>query len=165
MIIYLPIFAFLILLGMRQIAPDLIRFQMSSFLRFAKIMLWVTLLRAVSLHLQGFRFDLDSMISTLTSFGFLKLFLVFWEDTFFTLPILFWAHKGLSKWALIPYTVCASIVFASGHIYQSYTWAALTLIYIPFLSYYYGRRVGLGTVMACHILYDIATVFIVRSMI
>jgi hypothetical protein len=43
-----------------------------------------------------------------------------------------------------------------GHSYQGPT-GMITFIF-PFISFYYSKKYGAGTVMLCHILYDISIV-------
>ena len=83
---------------------------------------------------------------------------VFWEDSFFAMPIYFLKdHLKLHKSIWIPVAVGLSLLFASLHINQGYVWAAIVGIYPFFISYRFGKVNGFGTVMACHIIYDVAT--------
>jgi len=95
---------------------------------------------------------------TLAQISLWRLALVFWEDAFFVLPMVFMINR-FSKWIWIPFVAAMSIVFGMAHGYQG-EWAILvTAIYPYFISYRLGKIHGFGTVMLCHILYDVITYF------
>ncbi len=52
-----------------------------------------------------------------------------------------------------------SVHFGMGHAYQGMSAVVITMLYPFFISYRYGRKVGFGTVMVCHILYDFITFY------
>lgn len=84
--------------------------------------------------------------------------LVFWEDAFFAIPLVF-AFKYLNKYIAIVIAVVLSLWFGYGHVYQGY-WVALVISLYPyFISKYFGEKYGMGTVMICHILYDFITFY------
>lgn len=84
--------------------------------------------------------------------------LVFWEDAFFAIPLIF-AFKYLNKYIAIVIAVVLSLWFGYGHVYQGY-WVALVISLYPyFISKYFGEKYGMGTVMICHILYDFITFY------
>lgn len=60
--------------------------------------------------------------------------------------------------------VALSINFALGHAYQGVGGVLITMLYPYFISYRYGKKVGFGTVMICHILYDFITFYTVFLM-
>lgn len=129
-----------------------IRIQWQSVASFCGFMCLVTALRFAAFEVSG----APSVHPYITFSG---LSMVFWEDMFHAFPI--WLARDyfkLSKWIWIPIAVGLSLMFASGHIYLGLTWAATTLIYPYFISYRLGKQYGFGTVMVCHILYDVATI-------
>lgn len=95
---------------------------------------------------------------------FTSLFWVFWEDAFFVLIPL--ALKKIipktGKMLYVNNIVFAiamsgmSLLFMYGHSYQGNI-GYLTVIYPFLIAYRYGIKVGFGTVMVCHVLYDIIT--------
>lgn len=85
------------------------------------------------------------------------VFFVWWEDAFFTLPLLLLNHYKVDKRILYSVMAVSAVAFACGHLYLSVPWAATVLIYVPLISFRYGLKCGLGSVMVCHILYDIIT--------
>jgi membrane protease YdiL (CAAX protease family) len=64
---------------------------------------------------------------------------------------------GASRFLKFLMLVISSLTFAAGHLAYGPVWAGMLLIYVPFLSYRYGKKYGLGTVMVCHVLYDLFT--------
>lgn len=93
------------------------------------------------------------------------IFGVFWEDAMHGLPLALLARGLPSKWwsKLTSWaaTVLIMLSFGSGHMYQGLLSAFLIMWYIPF-SVKVGQKHGFGTVMICHILYDLATIFCVK---
>jgi len=92
-----------------------------------------------------------------------RFLLVFWEDAFFVLPMVF-AFKYLKNWMAIPIVIGLSLWFGSGHLYQGWWAVIITSLYPYFISYKYGLKVGFGTVMLCHILYDFITTYTIMFM-
>ena len=85
--------------------------------------------------------------------------LVFWEDAFYVIPM-FLAVKLLKKWYLYtPIIALLSIDFALGHQYQGNHAVFITALYPFFISYRFGKKYGLGTIMICHVIYDFITVY------
>ncbi len=93
-----------------------------------------------------------------------SLLRVWWEDCFFVLPIFFFSKTKISKTWFVFVILAYSIAFASGHLYAGYLWAGITLFYPYFVSYRYGIRYGFGTVMVCHVIYDMVTFCTVKLM-
>lgn len=81
-----------------------------------------------------------------------QFLLVPWEDAFYVLPYLL-TRKYLPNWLWTSLFTFSCIWFASGHLYQGTVWAAITLLY-PLISYKYSVKHGIGTVMACHVIFD-----------
>jgi hypothetical protein len=94
-----------------------------------------------------------------------SLGMVFWEDAFYVLPIYLFRKYLTNRWYLwVPLAAGLSLHFGWGHGYQG-NWAiAITALYPFFISYRYGLRVGFGTVMICHILYDHVLVYLNKLM-
>jgi len=104
------------------------------------------------------------MIEVSKQIFFPSLLLVFLEDAFFVLPIV--ACKKFRDSNVITYTVAAffSLLFASAHLYQGLGGFFFALFYMH-MSYKYSHKHGMGTVMICHILYDICTLALFRFLI
>lgn len=87
------------------------------------------------------------------SFG--GLLMVWWEDLLFSLLPIYYARKYFHPKVALITTILASILFALGHAYQSWSWAFITAFYPYYFSYNSGKKYGYGTVMALHITYDV----------
>lgn len=90
---------------------------------------------------------------------------VFWEDAVFGV-MLFILQKniGENKWLKPIYwavLAIAMVLFSSMHLYQGWLWASIIGFYIP-LSVKLGKKYGFGTVMICHMLYDLFTMIFVK---
>ncbi len=123
--------------------------------RFLAFMAIVTAIRLALISAQGSNPSPDYGIK------FWQYALVFWEDAFYVAPLLFLERFKVTKWGKIAFYMVAaglSLHFASGHLYQGVFAATLTALYPYFISFYYSKRTSLGTVMVCHILYDMITV-------
>jgi len=90
--------------------------------------------------------------------------LVFWEDAFFVLPLFFLNKiKCLSKWYIwYPVAIALSINFGLGHAYQGVLAVFEAGLYVTLVSYRYGKKVGMGTVMLAHIIYDFSTFYTIK---
>ena len=92
---------------------------------------------------------------------------VFWEDACHSLPLVILGSMWPSKWAMPLRIIALMIVmtaFGLGHIYQGLGAACLLAFYIP-LSMKMGKKYGFGTVIICHTLYDLFTIFLVKWMV
>lgn len=94
-------------------------------------------------------------------------FTVFWEDACHGLPLLLLSNMlPDKKWAKALYWVALvlfSISFGLGHLYQGLLAAFLLSFYIKY-SVDMGRKYGIGTVMICHMMYDMATLLFIKLM-
>lgn len=149
----------LIIYTSRKMDASLTRISWGPVFRFIRFMAYVT----------AFRLLIGPVVNTpklpfeeLTRY--VSLLGVFWEDAVHVLPAMIMARIGLPSIFSFVFLFFSSIAFATGHIYISPEWALITAIY-PTISYHYGKKHGLGTVMICHILYDIITVLTVALML
>lgn len=150
--LFIVLIAIVILLLSRMAYPDIIRFKLSSFLKFASILTFLSLYRIYGLVLNPSYTAPDFFNNT----NLMRLATVFWEDVFFVLPSLILFKEGVKDWIVKSHILLVSIIFASLHLYQGTTWAFITLFYVP-LNFYFGKRVGILTTAACHVLYDVST--------
>lgn len=152
MIEMIPIYLFCLLYFVYAYTrhKDLVAVNTKAVFNFIGIMLFISALRVIGMYLDGSAPQYGGSIIGLT--------MVWWEDVFFTLPLLIAYKQNVSKYILIPATILSSIAFAVGHLYISVPWALFLLIYIYFISFKYRLKYGLGTVMICHVVYDLMTV-------
>jgi hypothetical protein len=90
---------------------------------------------------------------------------VFWEDACHGLPLAILKKMLGNRWFAKPLNLIALLTamlsFGSGHVYQGFLAAALIMFYIPF-SMQKGEEYGFGTVMLCHMMWDLSTVLSVQ---
>ena len=143
----------------RRMDPSLTRITWPAVFHFLRFMAYVTVGRILFGSITGVpKLPLEDLPRYASLLG------VFWEDAVHVLPALIMARIGLPPFFSFLYLLFSGIAFATGHLYISPVWALFTTIY-PTISYRYGKKHGLGTVMICHILYDLITVFTVTSIL
>lgn len=81
--------------------------------------------------------------------------LVFWEDAIFMVPIYFLMEKYGKNVYTICFAILSSLFFAYGHLYHGLFGALVTAFYPYFISHHYAKKTSIGTVMVCHITYDL----------
>ena len=129
----------------------------------AKFLAFMTFLTVFRISANSFLSDMAGLSPATLPIELIYLpvwhfFLVWWEDAIFALPI-YWLLKKCKKWIAIPLIIALSLYFGYGHLYQGWFAVGLLSIYPYFISYRYGKRVGFGTVMVCHVLYDFITFY------
>lgn len=92
---------------------------------------------------------------------------VFWEDAAHGLPLLLLRQFLGTKWPMIPIHVIAMALvmlsFGLGHTYQGNTAAMMLSLYIPY-SVSLGKKIGFGTVMINHSIFDLSTILSIQYM-
>ena len=93
---------------------------------------------------------------------------VFWEDACHGLPLFLLKQAiGDRKWLKPFYWALVGMVmleFGLGHVYQGVAAAAMLSLYIPY-SIKIGEKVGFGTVMIGHTLFDLVTVLTLKCLL
>jgi hypothetical protein len=93
---------------------------------------------------------------------------VFWEDACHGLPLLLLRHLiGTKKWTWPIHGLATAMVmleFGLGHVYQGLAAAAMLSLYIPY-SIMMGKKVGFGTVMIAHTLFDLTTILTLKCLV
>jgi membrane protease YdiL (CAAX protease family) len=145
--------------------PGICRVEKDKVYKFLRFMWYVTLVRVVVYMLLSTPNAAQDPNSPMNKIELLSILGVYWEDAFFTLPILILERLKVNKAILIVLLGFNAISFALGHLSYGLLWAAITLLYVPFISYKYGKLNGLGTVMVCHILYDLITLITLRHIL
>lgn len=126
----------------------------------AKFLAFMAIITAFRLALQSYAGS--SAPTAIMNIPFYLFALVPWEDAFYVAPLLYLEeikNRGkLGKALWVAIVVSTSIHFGLGHAYQGWFAVGLTALYPYFISLKYSKRVGMGTVMVCHVLYDMITV-------
>ena len=152
----------LIMLLVSIFDKDTLRVEWSAISKFLSFMALVTMLRVCALDfLYDKAPDIFNHVYNPEILEILKpwrLALVFWEDAFFAMPI-YYAQKWLKKKYWITLAIISSVIFGTFHVYQGLFAMFITMVYPYFISVRYGKKVGFGTVMICHMLYDFITVY------
>ncbi len=140
---------------------DLLTVKFKGVLYFLRVMILVSVYRYVI-----FRFiaPASTLAGAKSMVGFIPwqaTFGVFWEDAVYVLPLVILARlysdKTWYKYVKWPLLILTMISFGSGHMYQGVLASIGLCFCIPF-SKKMGMKYGFGTVMACHILYDMITI-------
>lgn len=145
--------------------PGICRVKLASVWKFFLVMMAITAFRFIVHKTVGLPIRPENDASPMYTIQIIYLFSVFWEDAVFTLPILVADKLKAPNLLKMGMFALSSIAFASGHIDYGLPWAFLTLFYVPFISYKYGKENGLGTVMVCHVLYDLITILSFRYLL
>ena len=146
---------------------DLLRIEPKALAKWVLFLVGITIYRIIVFKLLSGNDKLHEMTSGAAIIPWQSTLMVFWEDACHTLPLVILARNlGLDKWwkkGLIGAAIgMVMISFGLGHVYQGYAAAAMLSFYIPF-SYKKGQQVGFGTVMLCHMLYDLATILTIHN--
>jgi len=93
-------------------------------------------------------------------------FTVFWEDACHGLPVLLLrqligVHRWWAKILNFAMLLITMLSFGMGHLYQGVLPALILCFYVPY-SIRCGKKYGFGTVMACHMLYDLVTLLFIQ---
>lgn len=152
----------LILVAIISGNKDTLRFEKKPILSWLKFLACISLLRIAIFY---FAWDYFGGFADIAWIPLESTVTVFWEDAFYSLPLILMSRvlAGRARWLQIGSLVLLSIAFALGHIYQGYSAVFTLLLYVP-LTLKYGKQYGVGTVMACHILFDFSTLGLVKLM-
>ena len=138
--------------------PDLCRLSFRPILTFLKYMVFITSLRMLMFILM----QSQPHSAAMDSLSLCSVLGVFWEDAVFCLPLLVMDKLKVSRYLKYISIALSSLIFATGHLAYSPMWATITLLYIPCISYRFGKKHGILTVMVCHILFDLITLITYR---
>lgn len=157
---------FMIMVAFRSDNQDLLRIDRPSVKKWVKFLCGLTLFRAAMFYFtwkyQSGGFEAVSWIPWQTTL------MVWWEDAAHTLPLLLLARLiGTEKktWPIHALAFATIMVaFGAGHIYQGLVPAIALSFYIPY-TLKLSKTKGLGTIMICHVLYDLSTILLIQSML
>lgn len=145
---------------------DLLRIEPKAVAKWIVFLGCITIYRIIVFKALAGNDKLHDMTSGAMMIPWQATLTVFWEDACHTLPLVILARAlGTEKWwkkGLIGAAIAMVMVsFGLGHVYQGWIAAAALSFYIPF-TYKKGQQVGFGTVMLCHMMYDLATILTIK---
>lgn len=139
---------------------DLLKVSFTGLGKFLKSMAIITAFRLVILKLLTPASMLGGIKAMVHLIPWQATAFVYWEDAVHVLPLVIlarlYSEKSWYKWIKWPLLLAVMVSFGSGHIYQGALAAVGISFYIPF-SKKMGEKYGFGTVMLCHIMYDMLT--------
>lgn len=145
---------------------DVVRVEKSAMLKWLKFLGIVTIYRVLLFKLFPNNQFLKEAIKNVTSVPWQITPSVFWEDACHGMPLFFiqmWL--GTDKWwKQVIHALLLAVVmveFGLGHVYQGVPAAIALSFYIPY-SIKLGKKFGFGTVMLCHILFDLTTILTLK---
>lgn len=145
----------------------LLRVEWKPILKWVKLLGIITIYRIIIFKLFKGNATLESMTSGVGIIPWQSTLTVFWEDALHGLPLAIMAlwlgqeklWKRIVTWAAV---VLVMISFGLGHVYQGWIAAFFLSFYVPF-TFKKGQEIGFGTVMICHVLYDLATILTLKN--
>ncbi len=146
---------------------DLLRVSKEGLLRFARFLAVVTAARVFYLSMIAPDAVLESIRHVGDVIPWPTMFGVFWEDMCHAVPLVILGRMiADNKW-LKPFYIALiaamSMTFGAMHSYEGLQAVAVLSLYIPF-TMRLGQKYGFGTVMLCHIAYDLTTFFTFKLM-
>jgi hypothetical protein len=141
---------------------SLLKIDKAGLWKFAKLLMLTTALRIVWLKFIVPQEVADGLKNIGDMLSWQSMLFVYWEDACHTLPlvILKRMYKN-TKWFRWVYPALLGATMASfgiGHAYEGLGAVFMMAIYVPW-TMKLGEKYGFGTVMLCHIAYDILTFF------
>lgn len=138
----------------------LLRVDKEGLKKFAKFLVFLTASRYVYLKYLASPEVLSSIGDITKMIPWQTIPGVFWEDACHALPLVvmerMFKNKMWFKYARLPLLCMMSFFFGLGHAYEGMGAVLAMMCYIPF-TMRLGKKYGFGTVMLCHIAYDMCT--------
>lgn len=156
---------FMIYLTWKSEHRNILRIEPKPVLKFTKTLAIIAVLRFLAFKFAIPESVADSARATMHMIPWQALFGVFWEDACHSMPLvlagLMWGGSRWYPWLSKIALAVVALSFGSGHIYQGVFPAVAICAYIP-VAMKLGKQFGFGTVMLCHILYDMSTLLTMR---
>lgn len=146
---------------------DLLRVEWKAVLKWCVFLGIVTVYRIIMFKIFAGNDTLKDMTSGAMTIPWQATLTVGWEDMCHGLPLAIFAlalgqdslWKKILTWIAI---IAVMISFGLGHVYQGVIAAAALSLYVPY-TFKKGQQFGFGTVMICHVLYDLVTVLTLQN--
>lgn len=145
---------------------DLVAIKWPKVRRWIYIVSIITIIRFLTMKFTMSGDQIEAMIKQIEWLPVGMIFLTPWEDLVHTVPIAITERFVGKKWSWIKYPLIglAMVAFGSGHLYQGALAACLLSLYVP-ITLHLGKKHGFGTVMLGHVIYDLATVSLIKYLI
>lgn len=147
---------------------DLVRVEGKPILSFLKFLGILTLYRIFMFKMFPNLEVLKQAATNISLIPWPMTLTVFWEDAAHGLPlVLLQRFIGTKKWTWPIHglvTVMMMLEFGMGHVYQGLLAAIMLSFYVPY-STRLGKKYGFGTVMVCHVLFDLVTILTMKIML
>jgi hypothetical protein len=146
----------------------MLRVDKKGLLKFCCFLTFITAFRFVMFRYFTPAGELSSAKEMANFLPWQVTFGVFWEDMCHTVPLAIlgkmFAKEMWYKIARIPLLILVMFAFGSGHVYQGLFAAFALSFYIPY-TLKMGKKYGFGTVMICHMAYDLTTLLSLKWML
>lgn len=147
---------------------DVLRVDLKGILKFLILMTVLTIYRAAVFKWIAPPNMIESAREMVSFLPWQVTLGVFWEDACHSLPLVLlgkvFQKAKWYKYCSLPLLVLVMASFAVGHLYQGVLAAIAISFYIPF-AMKMGKKYGFGTVMICHILYDMITLLSLKWLV
>jgi hypothetical protein len=138
----------------------LLKIDKEALLRFAKFLVFLTASRYVYLTYIAPDASIASIKEITGMIPWQTVPGVFWEDACHALPLVvmekMFKLKTWFKYARLPLLCAMSFFFGLGHSYEGMGAVLMMMCYIP-ITMRLGKKYGFGTIMLCHVAYDMCT--------
>jgi hypothetical protein len=139
---------------------NMLRVTPRAIVKFLLFMVFITICRVVAFRMLAPPEAIEQIKGIIHFLPWQTTLGVFWEDAAHSLPLVLMGKIfKKSKWysyVSLPLLAMVMFSFGSGHMYQGLIASIAISFYVPF-SMKMGEKHGFGTVMICHILYDMIT--------
>jgi hypothetical protein len=147
---------------------DLLKVNLKGLLRFGKFLILLTVIRVLLIQFVASDQFLNGIKQTTEMIPWQLMFGVWWEDACNAMALvvisrLLEGRKWLSKLGT-PLIAAMALSFGLMHLYEGIGAVAMMTAYVP-ITMMLGRKYGFGTVMICHMAYDLLTVFTFKLML
>lgn len=147
---------------------DLLKVSKEGLIRFAKFLGVVTAVRIFYIAMIAPDQTLEAIRNATNMMPWQTMLGVYWEDMCNAVPLVILGSMIAGKKWLKPFyyvlLAAMSLTFGAMHSYEGPQAIVVMSMYIPF-TMRLGKKHGFGTVMLCHIAYDLCTYFTFRMMV
>jgi hypothetical protein len=147
---------------------DLLAVKFKVVLKWAIFVLAISIVRYFLIHCFSSPEEITALASSLTWLPTWSTFFVPWEDLSHAIPLAIMGRSFPDNYFFRTvryfFLIVLMVDFGAGHLYQGVFAACMLAFYIP-ITLYFGKKHGFGTIMLCHVIYDLATVGLIKYLI